>query len=99
MNGTERLYQYCTSLDSEAPLERPNPPSPWPPEAAISLDDGQLRYRAKLPLSLKSLSLDIRGGEILGVVQTLRVVRRQDHDRWRRHLYGKSSSETLRSIS
>ncbi len=68
MNGTERLYQYCTSLESEAPLQLPNPPSPWPTRGSIGMENVQLRYRAELPLALKDFTLNITGGEIMGIV-------------------------------
>lgn len=68
MNGTERLHQYCTSIESEAPLELPNAPSPWPSAGCVRLDNVELRYRPGLPLALKGLSLDIMGGELMGVV-------------------------------
>ena len=40
----------------------------WPSRGAISFRDVALRYRPGLPLSLKGVSLDIRGGEKIGVV-------------------------------
>lgn len=64
MNGTERLYQYCTSLESEAPLELPSSPSPWPTRGSIGMENVELRYRAELPSALKDFTLSITDGEI-----------------------------------
>ncbi|KAL6722375.1 ATP-binding cassette transporter yor1 [Lecanora helva] len=68
MNGTERLHQYSTSLESEAPLELASPPSSWPPNGSIDFENVELRYRPELPLVLKSLTLSIHGGEVMGIV-------------------------------
>lgn len=68
MNGTERLHQYCVSLESEAPLELPNPPSPWPTKGSLNFENAQLRYRQGLPLALKEFNLRVNGGEVMGVV-------------------------------
>lgn len=68
MNGTARLHQYCDSLESEAPLQLPNAPSPWPLKGSVNFENVQLRYRAGLPLALKNLNLSINGGEVMGIV-------------------------------
>jgi len=70
MNATERVHYYGTKLEEEAPLHLPNAkldPS-WPQEGRITFSDVQMRYRAGLPLVLKGLTMDIRGGERVGIV-------------------------------
>jgi len=43
-------------------------PRQWPSEGAIAFEDVSLRYRPGLPLVVQGLSLDVRGGERLGIV-------------------------------
>lgn len=68
MNNTERIHHYGTGLEEEAPLHVGQVPPEWPQRGNIVLDHVQLRYRAGLPLVLKDISIDIKGGERLGVV-------------------------------
>lgn len=68
MNNTERIHHYGTGLEEEAPLHVGQVPAEWPQQGRIILDHVQLRYRAGLPLVLKDISIDIQGGERLGVV-------------------------------
>lgn len=68
MNNTERVHHYGTALEEEAPLHVGQVPSNWPQDGAIKFDQVQLRYRPGLPLVLKGISVDIRGGERIGIV-------------------------------
>lgn len=68
MNNTERVHHYGTVLEEEAPLRVGQVPANWPQHGAIKFDQVQLRYRAGLPLVLKGISVDISGGERIGIV-------------------------------
>ncbi|TLD31308.1 hypothetical protein PspLS_01702 [Pyricularia sp. CBS 133598] len=69
MSSTERLYQYATSLSSEAPLEtRVVTRSSWPETGDLFFDGVSVRYRPDLPLALEGFSLHIPGGQRLAIV-------------------------------
>lgn len=68
MNATERVHHYGTELDEEAPLHLIELDSQWPQTGSISFSNVQMRYREGLPLVLQGLSMDIRGGERIGIV-------------------------------
>jgi ATP-binding cassette, subfamily C (CFTR/MRP), member 1 len=68
MNATERLQYYGTELDEEAPLHLAPVRDSWPERGAIIFSKVEMRYRAGLPLVLKGLSLDVKGGERIGIV-------------------------------
>jgi len=73
MNSVERLAYYGSELPQEAPHEagvdgKVEPPPGWPTAGAVSIDNLQLRYREGLELVLKGITLDIKGGERVGVV-------------------------------
>ncbi|EPS30548.1 hypothetical protein PDE_05500 [Penicillium oxalicum 114-2] len=68
MNATERVHYYGTELEEEAPLHRVEVAASWPEKGHIVFDDAQMRYRDGLPLVLKGLSMDVRGGERIGIV-------------------------------
>ena len=63
-------YSRTERLPQEAPHEMPkNKPAPeWPSSGAIEFEKVAMRYRPKLPLVLKGLSMKINGGEKIGVV-------------------------------
>ena len=63
-------YSHGKNIAQEAPHEIPEkkPPAEWPTDGAIEFNDIKMRYRPKLPLVLRGLSLSIRGGEKIGVV-------------------------------
>ncbi|KAJ5733265.1 hypothetical protein N7533_013712 [Penicillium manginii] len=65
MNATERVHYYGTELEEEAP---PSTWQSWPEKGRIVFDDAKMRYRDGLPLVLQGLSMDIRGGERIGIV-------------------------------
>ncbi|PYH40482.1 ATP-binding cassette transporter YOR1 [Aspergillus saccharolyticus JOP 1030-1] len=68
MNAAERVNHYGTQLAEEAPLRLTDVGPDWPSAGRITFTDVQMRYRAGLPLVLKGLSMDIQGGERIGIV-------------------------------
>ncbi|KAF8927650.1 P-loop containing nucleoside triphosphate hydrolase protein [Dissophora ornata] len=70
MNAVERLHHYSEGLEVEAPAIIPDnrPAESWPSTGAISIRNLEMRYRPELPTVLHNLSLDIKGGEKIGVV-------------------------------
>ncbi|KAI1320479.1 hypothetical protein EDD11_000864 [Mortierella claussenii] len=70
MNAVERLHHYAEELSVEAPAIIPDnrPVDSWPSTGAISIRHLEMRYRPELPSVLHNLSLDIKGGEKIGVV-------------------------------
>ena len=68
MNSTERVHYYGTELEEEAPLHTVEVRPSWPEQGQIEFRDVEMRYRAGLPLVLKGLSMNVRGGERIGVV-------------------------------
>lgn len=69
MNATERLHYYGTQLEEEAPLHTSTQvPPTWPQTGQITFSNVAMRYRANLPLVLKNLSMNIAGGERIGIV-------------------------------
>jgi ABC-type bacteriocin/lantibiotic exporter with double-glycine peptidase domain len=49
-------------------VETQRPPANWPWSGQIIMEDVQLRYRPDLPLVLHGVTVDIKGGEKVGVV-------------------------------
>ncbi|KAF9430894.1 hypothetical protein BGZ76_000670 [Entomortierella beljakovae] len=70
MNAVERLHHYAEELEVEAAAVVPDnrPAESWPSTGAISIRNLEMRYRPELPTVLHDLSLDIQGGEKIGVV-------------------------------
>ncbi|OCF34538.1 hypothetical protein I316_03579 [Kwoniella heveanensis BCC8398] len=72
MNAVERVLWYSdsTSLPQEAAHEVPStmPAGPWPSTGAIRFEDVVMSYREGLPPVLKGLSMDISGGEKVGII-------------------------------
>lgn len=70
MNAVERLHHYAEELDVEADAIIPDnrPSEQWPSAGAIKIRNLEMRYRPELPSVLHDLSLDIQGGEKIGVV-------------------------------
>lgn len=63
-------YSRGDQIEQEAPheIEDKKPPPEWPANGTIEFKDIVMRYRPGLPYVLKGLSLNIRGGEKIGVV-------------------------------
>ncbi|KAG9234185.1 ABC multidrug transporter-like protein [Amylocarpus encephaloides] len=68
MNATERIHYYGTQLEEEAPLKTIEVRKSWPESGEIIFSHVEMRYRANLPLVLSDLSMDVRGGERIGIV-------------------------------
>jgi ABC-type multidrug transport system fused ATPase/permease subunit len=73
MNATERVHHYAVAVETEAPLDLPDrkPRGTWPEKGEVVMKDVLLRYREGLPAVLKNLSLNIQGGERIGIGITL----------------------------
>ncbi|XP_010523938.1 PREDICTED: ABC transporter C family member 4-like [Tarenaya hassleriana] len=69
MVSVERIKQF-TNIPSEAAWEIKEtvPPPSWPFQGNVHLEDLKVRYRPNTPLVLKGITLDIHGGEKIGVV-------------------------------
>ncbi|GFZ19431.1 multidrug resistance-associated protein 10 [Actinidia rufa] len=69
MVSVERVKQF-TNIPSEAEWEKKDslPPPNWPTHGNVELKDLQVRYRPNTPLVLKGVTLNIRGGDKIGVV-------------------------------
>ncbi|KAI3506659.1 hypothetical protein L1887_21222 [Cichorium endivia] len=69
MVSVERIKQF-TNIPSEAEwVKKDNPPpSNWPSHGNVALKDLQVRYRPNTPLVIKGITLNIKGGEKIGVV-------------------------------
>jgi ATP-binding cassette subfamily C (CFTR/MRP) protein 1 len=68
MNATERIHYYGSELAEEAPLKLRQVEDAWPQAGSIDFDNVQMRYRAELPLVLQGLSMQVKGGERIGIV-------------------------------
>lgn len=68
MNATERVHYYGTELEEEAPLHLAEVSASWPEKGHIEFSSVEMRYRAGLPLVLQGLTMDVRGGERIGIV-------------------------------
>ena len=70
MNSVERILYYACDLEQEPPHEIPDqkPPSPWPGNGKLEINEAVLKYRPELPLVLKGLSMSVEGGEKVGIV-------------------------------
>ncbi|XP_071720080.1 ABC transporter C family member 14-like [Rutidosis leptorrhynchoides] len=69
MVSVERVKQF-TNIPSEADwVKKDNaPPSNWPSQGNVEIKDLQVRYRPNTPLVIKGITLNINGGEKIGVV-------------------------------
>lgn len=68
MNATERVHYYGTQLEQEAPVHLGDVQPSWPEHGRITFSNVHMRYRAGLPLVLRGLDMDVRGGERIGIV-------------------------------
>lgn len=69
MVSVERIRQF-TEIEPEAAwtIKDRQPPPNWPTKGNVELKDLQVRYRPNTPLVLKGISLNIRGGDKIGIV-------------------------------
>ena len=70
MNSVERIVYYARDLEQEPPHEIPEqkPPTSWPSEGKLEINDAVMKYRPELPLVLKGLSMTVEAGEKIGIV-------------------------------
>ncbi|KAI3749246.1 hypothetical protein L2E82_19853 [Cichorium intybus] len=69
MVSVERIKQF-TNMPFEAEWVKKDglPPPNWPTHGSLELRDLQVRYRPNTPLVLKGITLNIEGGQKIGVV-------------------------------
>ncbi|XP_049916463.1 ATP-binding cassette sub-family C member 3 isoform X2 [Epinephelus moara] len=67
--AVERVKEYCETK-TEAPweVEDKKPPPEWPTKGNVEFHDYSVRYREGLDLVLKDLTLNVKGGEKIGIV-------------------------------
>ncbi|ORY41910.1 P-loop containing nucleoside triphosphate hydrolase protein [Rhizoclosmatium globosum] len=68
MNSVERLDHYSRNIKSEGTVDLPLPRESWPDTGSISFCNAEMRYRPDLPPVLSNLTLEIKGGEKIGIV-------------------------------
>ncbi|ESK89717.1 abc transporter [Moniliophthora roreri MCA 2997] len=70
MSAVERILHYTSEVEQEALHDIPDnkPPPSWPSIGSIEMKDVVVSYRPELPPVLRGVSLDIRGGEHIGIV-------------------------------
>ena len=79
MNSVERSQYYAEQIDQEQPAlmpddkrltggSHPSADSPWPSQGKVTFDHLSLRYRPNLPLILQDVSIEVKGGERIGIV-------------------------------
>ncbi|XP_029134337.1 ATP-binding cassette sub-family C member 3 isoform X2 [Labrus bergylta] len=67
--AVERVKEY-SETKTEAPweVEDKKPPPEWPQKGNVEFQDYSVRYREGLDLVLKKLTLNVKGGEKIGIV-------------------------------
>ncbi|KAK1162182.1 canalicular multispecific organic anion transporter 2-like isoform X1 [Acipenser oxyrinchus oxyrinchus] len=67
--AVERVKEY-SETETEAPWIVPDkrPPEDWPTQGKVEFSDYSVRYREGLGLVLKNLTLQVKGGEKIGIV-------------------------------
>ncbi|XP_024120754.1 canalicular multispecific organic anion transporter 2 isoform X2 [Oryzias melastigma] len=67
--AVERVKEY-SETKPEAPweVEDKKPPPEWPMEGKVEFQDYSVRYREGLDLVLRSITLNVKGGEKIGIV-------------------------------
>uniref|UniRef100_A0A182RRP5 ABC-type glutathione-S-conjugate transporter n=1 Tax=Anopheles funestus TaxID=62324 RepID=A0A182RRP5_ANOFN len=65
--AVERLEEY-TVLPREAEWKKGTVDKTWPAEGKVEFKDYQIRYREGLDLVIRGISLNVRGGEKIGIV-------------------------------
>ncbi|KAJ6578028.1 ABC transporter [Mycena capillaripes] len=70
MNSVERILHYVDDIEQEAPhhIEGSQPPPSWPSEGKMEFNNIQLSYRPGLPPVLKGITMNVAGGEKIGIV-------------------------------
>uniref|UniRef100_A0A672Q906 Canalicular multispecific organic anion transporter 2-like n=1 Tax=Sinocyclocheilus grahami TaxID=75366 RepID=A0A672Q906_SINGR len=67
--AVERVKEYSETV-TEAPwiVKDKQPPPDWPPKGNVEFIDYSVRYREGLDLVLRNISLEVKGGEKIGIV-------------------------------
>ncbi|XP_055636687.1 multidrug resistance-associated protein 1-like isoform X2 [Toxorhynchites rutilus septentrionalis] len=65
--AVERLDEY-TVLPREAEWEKGTVDKAWPVEGKVNFNDYKIRYREGLDLVIRGISLNVKGGEKIGIV-------------------------------
>ncbi|KAG8946658.1 hypothetical protein FRC04_011552 [Tulasnella sp. 424] len=72
MNAVERIVHYTQDdyIEQETPhiIDNNRPPPEWPNNGALQFRDVIMKYRPSLPPVLKGITMEIKGGEKIGVV-------------------------------
>jgi ABC-type multidrug transport system fused ATPase/permease subunit len=70
MNSVERIIHYAEQIEQEAAYEIKDakPPKEWPASGAIEINNMVMSYRPELPAVIKGISMNVRGGEKIGIV-------------------------------
>ena len=69
LSSLERNFEYI-NLPQEAPhiIENKRTPAKWPQYGRVQMNNVSFKYRPDLPLVLKNISIDIGGGQKVGIV-------------------------------
>ncbi|KAK2945436.1 Multidrug resistance-associated protein [Blattamonas nauphoetae] len=67
MTSFDRIQFYSKNLPQEATTHEVEVPDSWPERGDVTFDKVRYKYRPGLPLVLKGIDLDIKGGESIGV--------------------------------
>lgn len=71
LNSVERLHELAHDIPQESRHEEKKSKTTalqaWPTEGRIQFIESSMRYRAGLPLAMKHLSLDVKGGSKVGI--------------------------------
>ena len=68
LNSVERLDEYATKLEQEAPYDIKNScPPDWPNEGEIEFSNVYMRYRKNVPLVLRDLTFKVDPKEKIGI--------------------------------
>ena len=68
MSAVERIHEYESWTEHEKGFEQPLPPTNWPQNPTINIENLNIRYRKGLPLVIKNLSLSIQDFEKVAIV-------------------------------
>jgi len=69
LSSVDRIFEYI-DLPQEAPhiIESKKPGSEWPQDGRVQMNNVSFKYRPDLPLVLKNISVEIGGGQKIGIV-------------------------------
>ena len=69
LSSLDRIFEYV-ALSQEAPhvIENKRPPPTWPQHGQLQISNVSFKYRPDLPLVLRNITIDIEGGQKVGIV-------------------------------